>query len=184
MRRLNQWYYAMLVVGSLALVSGAAEFQSQKRSALDLTIEAPKPISKSSEGVSFIVVFNNNSTNNLLLNGGELLGNGSQIWSSLEAEMKNEKDERIPVTLGWGVPGVAGRIYFLGLPLRAGSSYRLSVSANDYFVGSGERLKPGKYEVHFVYRGRQSDYRDSTQMPACWEGEVRSNTLKFEVLAE
>jgi hypothetical protein len=43
---------------------------------------------------------------------------------------------------------------------------------------------PGKYEIHFIYRGRQSPYRDSTQMPACWEGELHSNTLKFEVIAE
>ncbi len=77
---------------------------------------------------------------------------------------------------------MAGRIYFLGLPSRAGSSYRLVVKANDYFVGTGERLKPGKYEIRCVYRGRQSPYRDSTQMPACWEGEAHSNKLKFEVL--
>jgi hypothetical protein len=151
---------------------------------LDLTIGAAKTISKSSEGVSFIVSFRNDSANDLLLNAGQLLGNGSQIWSSLEAELKNETGQRIPLTLGWRVPGVAGRIYFLGLPLRARSSYTLSVSADDYLVGAGERLKPGKYEICFVYRGRQSKYRDSTQMPACWEGEVQSNTLKFEVLAE
>jgi hypothetical protein len=58
------------------------------------------------------------------------------------------------------------------------------VNAKDYYVGNGERLKPGKYEISFIYSGRQSGYRDSTQMPACWEGEARSNTLKFEVRAE
>jgi len=172
-------------------VSSAAEAQSPRKPALELTIETPKTILKSPEGVSFVISFHNtntdkpasdNSANNLLLNGGELLGNGSQIWSSLEAELKSDTGQRIPMALGWGVPGVAGRIYFLGVPLRTGSSYRLPVSASDYLIGTGEHLKPGKYEIRCVYRGRQSPYRDSTQMPACWEGEVHSNILKFEVL--
>jgi len=172
------------VAGSLSLISRAAELPNQKKAALELALETPKSVLKSSEGVSFTVFFHNNSTNHLLLNGGELLGNGSQIWSSLEAELKSETGLRIPMSLGWGVPGVAGRIYFLGLPLRAGSSYKLSVSAHDYLAGAGERLKPGKYEIRFVYRGRQSDYRDSTQMPDCWQREAQSNVVKFEVLGE
>ena len=153
-------------------------------SALELTVEMSKTILKSSEEVSFTVIFHNNSTNNLLLNAGQMLGNGSQLWSSLEAELKDEAGQRIPMTLHWGGGAVAGRIYFLGLPLRAGSSYKLLVDPNDYYVGVGERIKPGKYEINFLYHGKQSPYRDSTQMPACWEGEVQSNTLKFEVLAE
>jgi hypothetical protein len=174
-------------------MSWAAEPPSPKKPGLELTIETPKNIFKSSEGVSFVMSFHNTNTDkpasdnhpsSLLLNGGELLGNGSQIWSSLEAELKSATGQRMPMTLGWGVPGVAGRIYFLGVPLRAGSSYKLPVNANDYLIGTGERLKPGTYEIRCVYRGRQSPYRDSTQMPACWEGEVHSNTLKFEVLAE
>jgi hypothetical protein len=193
MKQWNKYSCALLVVGSLSLMSFAAEPQSPRKPALELTIETPKNIFKSPEGVSFVISFHNtntdkpasdNSANNLLLNGGELLGNGSQIWSSLEAELISETGQRIPMTLGWGVPGVAGRIYFLGVPLRAGSSYKLPVSAGDYLIGTGERLKPGKYEIRCVYRGRQPPYRDSTQMPACWEGEVHSNTSKVEVLAE
>ena len=165
-------------------MSWAAEPPNPKKPALELTIETPQSIFKSAEGVSFVISFHNSSPTNLLLNAGGLLGNGSQIWSSLEAELKTESGQRLPMTLGWGVPGVAGRIYFLGVPLRAGSSYKLPVNANDYFIGTGERLKPGKYEIRCVYHGRQSPYRDSTQMPACWEGEVHSNALKVEVLAE
>ncbi len=149
--------------------------------ALELTAETPKRVLKSSEGIAFTITFRNLGPSPLLLNGGELLGNGAQLWSSLTAELKRESGERIPMTLGWGVPGVAGRIYFLGLPLRAAGTHQLPVAASDYLIGTGERLKPGKYEVRFVYRGQPSPYRDSTQMPACWEGEVHSNTLKIEV---
>jgi hypothetical protein len=153
-------------------------------SALELTIETPKTVLKSSEGVSFTVIFHNNSTNNLLLNAGQMLGNGSQLWDSLEAELKNEAGQRIPMILHWGGGSVSGRVYFLGLPLHAGSSYKLLVSPNDYYVGAGERLKPGKYEINFIFHGKQSPRRDSTEMPACWEGEAHSNTSKIEVLAE
>ncbi|HEY3857866.1 MAG TPA: hypothetical protein VGO67_26065 [Verrucomicrobiae bacterium] len=157
-----------------------------KLRALELAIESSKTVLKSSEAVSFVVTFHNNSTNNVLLSCGAVLGNGQQSWNSLEAELKNEAGQQIPMTLHWGVGAVSGRIYFLGLPLRAGSSYGLLVNPNDYYVGGGECLKPGKYEINFAFHGKQpsSTIRDSTQMPACWEGEVRSNTLKFEVLAE
>jgi hypothetical protein len=152
--------------------------------ALELTVEAPKTVLQSSEKMSFSVSFHNDGTNDLLLNGGMSLGNGKQIWNSLEAEVKTEDGRQIPMKLHWGGAAVAGRIYFLGLPLRAGSSYNLAVHQKDYYFGTGERLKPGKYEIRFIYHGRQSDHRDSTQLPACWEGEVQSNPLKFEVLAE
>jgi hypothetical protein len=154
------------------------------RPPLELTIETVKAVVKSSKGISFLVTFHNNSADNSLLNAGEMLGNGSQIWSSLEAELKTDAGQRIPVTLHWGVSGISGRIYFLGLPLRAGSSYKLPVTPLDFYVGSRGRLKPGRYKIQFIYHGRQSPYRDSTQMPACWEGEVRSNTLTIEVLGE
>ena len=157
-----------------------------KLSALELSIETPKTVLKSSEGISFVVTFHNNSTNNVLLNCGMMLGNGQQSWNTLEAELKNEAGQRIPMTLHWGVGAVLGRIYFLGLPLHAGSVYKLLVSPDDYYVGNGERLKPGKYEIHFVFHGKQpsSTIRDPAEMPACWEGEAQSNMLKFEVLPE
>lgn len=183
MKQLSRYFGAFLLTTSLTLISWAAELPSQTKS-LQLVIEMPKAVVRTSEGVSLAVIFRNNGINSLLLNGGKLLGNGSQIWGSLQAELKSASGQQIPITLGWGVPGVAGRIYFLGVPLRAGSSYKLSVGPSDYLVGSGERMKPGRYEIRFVYHGQQSPYRDSTQMPACWEGEVWSNTLRFEVLPE
>jgi hypothetical protein len=183
MKSVSIFSFAFLAIIS-SQFSRAAEDSSPPKPALELAIDTPKNVVRSSEGVAFTLSFNNQSANDLLLNGGELLGNGSQIWSSLEAELKSEDGQRIPMILGWGVPVIAGRIYFLGVPLRARSRHTLSVEARDYLAGSGKRLKAGKYEIRFVYRGIQSPYRDSTQMPACWEGEVWSNTLRFEVLPE
>lgn len=189
MKTKNILCFALVLNGAVCLnIARAGETATNAsvsaRPPLELTIETPKAAVKRSEEISFSVTFHNNSTNNLLLNTGEMLGNGSQVWSSLAAELNTEVGQRTPITLNWGVPGVAGRIYFLGLPLRAGSSYTLPVGPLDFYVGAGERLKPGKYEIHFIYHGRQSPYRDATQMPVCWEGEVHSNTIKIEVLGE
>jgi Sel1 repeat len=150
-------------------------------SVLTLTLETPRSTFRTPEGISFTVGFHNDTTTNLLLNGGAMLANGVQIWSSLEAELRGENGDRIPMTLGMGVP-VSGRIYFLGVPLRAGSAYQLFVGGRDYFAGTTGVIKPGRYELRCVYHGRQSPYRDSTQMPACWEGDVQSNTLHIKVL--
>ena len=150
-------------------------------SAVELTLEMSKNTFRTAEGLSFTVSFHNNTNSNLLLNGGALLGNGAQIWSGLETELKNERGERVSMTMGLGVP-VTGRIYFLGLPLHAGSSYTLFVGNHDNFAGPIGVLEPGKYELRCIYHGRQSPYRDSTQLPPCWEGEARSNTLHLKVL--
>ena len=179
---LDQIAEAQRLPESLSLVPWSEEPPTTNSSAaLELTLETPKNVFRTSEGVSFVVNFHNHTSTNLLLNGGALLGNGAQIWSSLEAELKSESGQRIPMTLGLGIP-VAGRIYFLGVPLRAGSSYKLFVGARDYFAGAGGVLRAGKYELRCIYHGRQSPYRDSTQMPGCWEGKVQSNILKIKVL--
>jgi TPR repeat protein len=172
---------AQRLPASLSLISPVEEPPGQNESGLELTLETFESVVEVSEDIAFAICFHNNSTNNLLLNGGALLGNGTQIWSSLEAELKSESGQRIPMTLGLGGP-MSGQIYFLGVPLRAGSSYKLPVRVYDHLFGSGARLKPGKYEIRCVYRGRQSPYRDSTQMPACWEGKVQSNILRVKVL--
>lgn len=173
-----------LVMVTLSFSAWGAQLPEQNSPGLMLSIETSKPLVQRAEGLAFTIMFKNNSPTNLLLNGGELLGNGAQIWSSLAAELKSENGQTIPIRLSWGVPGVAGRVYFLGVPLRPGSSYRLPVNARDYLVGTGERLAPGKYALRCVYRGRQSSHRDLTQMPGCWEGELHSNVLRFEVLPD
>jgi len=179
MKGLNLFACALLLAATIPLNSRAGEASTKLE--VELTVEMPEPITTRTGNVSFSVTFHNNGTDDLLLNGGELLGNGAEIWSSLEADLKGANGEQIPISFGWGVPGVAGRIYFLGVPLRPKSSYKLLVQPSDYFAGSGERLRPGRYVIRFVYRSRQSPYRDATQMPACWEGEAWSNALSFEV---
>jgi hypothetical protein len=136
------------------------------------------------ENPSFRISLRNSGKENLLLNGGELLGNGSEIWSSIICELQTPTGQRLPLSLGWGVPGVAGRIYFLGVPLRSGSAYTVSVTPKDYYIAKSERLAVGIYDLACTYTGAQSMYRDSTQLPPCWEGVATSNTVRVEIEAK
>jgi len=149
---------------------------------LQLVIEVDAQRYRVGENPSFKISFRNSGKGNLLLNGGELLGNGAEIWSTIKCEFQAAAGQRLPLSLGWGVPGVAGRIYFLGVPLRAGSAYTVSVTPKDYYVGKSERLAAGIYELACTYTGVQSSYRDSTQLTRCWEGLGTSNTARVEVI--
>ncbi len=192
------------MAAGLSLTARAAEQIIAEKAPLALSIEMPKSVLKRSERVPFVVTFRNtnihklssgsessdeasarareNTAQNLLLNGGRMLGNRSEMWTSLKIELKTESGELVPVTLGWQVPGVAGRVYPLAVPLRAGSSYSLRVNADDYWANGNRPLLPGKYAIRFIYRGEQ--FVDRAALPPCWEGEVSSNLLNFEVLPD
>jgi hypothetical protein len=193
------------MVATLPLSAWAAQPTIAEKSPLELTIEMPKSVWKQTERVPFVVTFRNtyihklssgsepydeasaraaeNVSQNLLLNVGRMLGNRAEMWSSLKIELKTESGEQVPVTLHWQVPGVGGRIYPLTVPLRAGSSYSLSINADDYLIkNANQPLMPGKYEIRLVYRGEQLG--DGATLPPCWLGEAYSNTAHFEVLAD
>ena len=98
--------------GRYAPVAGQmdTELSVRPEPVLELTIATTAPRIRSANGLSFVITFHNrspdqfvfgDSTNDLLLNGGELLGNGAQMWSNVAAELKNEAGAEIPVGLHW-----------------------------------------------------------------------------------
>jgi hypothetical protein len=168
--------------GHAGLPEGQAQTEIRAKSGdLQLVVEVDAQRHRVGENPSFKISFRNSGTENLLLNGGELLGNGAEIWSTLKCEFQAVAGQRLPLSLGWGVPGVGGRIYFLGVPLRAGSVYTVSVTPRDYYIDSG-RLPVGTYELACTYTGVQSRFRDSTQLPRCWEGVATSKTARVEMI--
>jgi hypothetical protein len=130
----------------------------------------------------FTVIFQNQGEKDLLLNGGWLLGNGSQLWSSVTASLTDDEGTSIPVISIDKVGGIAGRVYFLGLPLPAGSRFELKIDPKYFYFGKLEKLTPGLYHITFHYHGIQSESRDRTQLPPCWTGDIQSPTLDFTVL--
>jgi hypothetical protein len=148
---------------------------------LRLGVEVEGAVYREGENPSFRISFRNLGRENLLLNGGSLLGNGQEVWSAVACEFRARDGQRWPLSLHWGVAMVSGRIYFLGLPLRPGASYTIAVTPRDYFVGKGEHLRSGNYGLTCTYTGAQSPYRDSTQLPPCWEGIATSHAVEVEV---
>jgi hypothetical protein len=171
-----------LAAGHVVLPRSQAQAVTPATSAdLRLLVELNVQRYSVGENPSFRVSVHNSGKENLLLNGGELLGNGAEIWSSISCEFQTSTGQRLPLSLGWGVPRVGGRIYFLGVPLRPSSTYTVVVTPKDYYVPKIEHLAVGVYDLSCTYAGAQSVYRDSTQLPRCWEGVVTSNTARVEI---
>lgn len=152
-----------------------------KANELDVVVEAARPTGDPTLGIRFQVTLQNTSSAPLLLNAGTLLGNGRQLWSALSCELRSAAGASVPLGLHWRVGGVAGRVYFLGVPLRPGDSHTVTVTPADYHVGSP--LQPGRYDLRCTFAGKQSDLRDATQLPAAWEGVAISNAVPIKIEA-
>jgi hypothetical protein len=160
---------------------------------LQLQLQAPKSRYRLGEPIDFKLTIRNGGPQNHLLNGGLLLGNGQQAWNAFAWTLVDGKGRVIPFDVPWGVWFVSGRVYFLGLPLPAGGSHSWSISSRNYLIDHGQGLAitgiwmqdtlfpAGTYQLTCTYTGSQSELRDATQMPKCWEGKLISNTLRFTV---
>lgn len=146
--------------------------------ALQLQIKPIKDVFSADDAVAFEVTFENKGDKDLVLSAGSLLGNGAELWDNLSIRLRDASGAEIPVSLGWGVPGVAGRIYPLNLPLRAGSRYVLKVKNRDYFINNGDKIGRGKYSITCTFKGTRHDPSD---LPLPWDEDVTSKSVSFEV---
>jgi len=144
---------------------------------LQLQIKPIKDVYSADEEVAFEVTFQNNGDQDVFLSAGEMLGNGAQLWDKVDLRLFDAAGAEIPVSLGWRVPGVAGRIYPLNLPLRAGSSYVLKIRSQDYFVNEGDKIGRGKYSMTCTFKGT---HREPSDLPPVWEEDVTSKSVSFE----
>ena len=146
-----------------------------------LKVELTESDSAAGETPAFRITIRNEGPDPVLLNGGSMLGNGKQIWSSMECAFRNSTGQDLPLHLHWRVSAVGGRIYFLGLPLRPGDEHSILVSPRDYYVLVEKPLPIDTYELRCSYRGQQSEFRDRTQLPRCWEGYATAAPVRFDV---
>jgi hypothetical protein len=145
---------------------------------LQLQVKPIKDVYAADDEVAFEVTFQNSGDKDVLLSAGEMLGNGAQLWDKVNLRLFNAAGAEIPVSLGWRVPGVAGRIYPLNLPLRAGSSYVLKIRSRDYFVNEGDKIARGKYSMTCTFKGT---HHEPSDLPPVWEKDVTSRSVSFEV---
>lgn len=168
------------LLAAVVLLNGTAFLTAQVRpSELEVVVEAARSVVDAADGVRFKVTLRNIGSAPLLLNGGALLGNGRQGWSAVTCEFRSTAGASVPLGLHWQMGGVAGRVYFLGVPLRAGDSHTLAVTTADYYLATP--LRPGRYQLRCTITGKQSGLRDDTQLPACWEGVATSKAVPIEI---
>jgi hypothetical protein len=177
----ERYAYALVLLVSLTAAKESRAEDVEWGKPVDGLQLSVQNMSRIGDKFSFDIKIKNSSAKDLFLNAGSMLGNGQQMWDSLTVELEDSEGKTIPISLGWQVAGGAGRIYFLGLPLRQSSTHTVNVSGKDYWLQKGDALKPGKYRLRCLYNGvKKSTLRHSTDLPDCWEGNLVSNTLSFD----
>lgn len=172
----------LLLLAAGVILNGTAIRTAQVRaSGLEVVVETAQSVVRAGDGVRFTVALRNTGSAPLLLNGGALLGNGQQVWSAVTCDFMPAAGPLVPLRLHWQVGGVAGRLYFLGVPLRPGDAHTLNVTPKDYYLAAP--LQPGRYELRCTFTGKQSTIRDETQLPACWEGVATSKAAPIQIAA-
>ena len=171
---------AVGLVGGSLLMAAAVPLTAQGPPAdVEIGITPQSRVFDAADGLRFRVTLRNTGAKALLLNGGLLLGNGRQAWQAITCALHLKTGAQIRLDLHWQVGPVGGRIYFLGVPLRPGDAHTLAVTPADY--SQGTPIPPGQYRLQCTFNGRQSEFRDATQLPDCWEGVAMSTPVSIEI---
>jgi hypothetical protein len=178
LRRRRRQCLPLLILGVLLRVSIPLNAQSGSND-LQVVVDPERSIVDVADGLRFRVTIRNAGSAPLLLNGGALLGNGRQGWAAVTCNLRTADDAVVPLGLHWQMGGVAGRMYFLGVPLRPGDSHTFAVTPDDYY--QSKPLPSARYDLSCTVKGTQSKFRDSTQLPPCWEGVATSAPVRIEI---
>ena len=170
---------AWLLGGSLLMTHAVPLAPQGPPAEVEVGVTPQGRVFDAADGLRFRVTLRNTGAKALLLNGGLLLGNGRQAWQAITCALHPKTGAQIRLDLHWQVGPVGGRIYFLGVPLRPGDAHTLAVTAADY--SQGTPIPPGQYRLQCAFNGRQSEYRDATQLPDCWEGVAVSTPVSIEI---
>jgi hypothetical protein len=178
LRRRRRQCLLLLILGVLLRVTIPLNAQSRSND-LQIVVHPERSVVDGADGLRFRVTILNASSAPLLLNGGALLGNGRQGWAAVTCNLRTGDGAVVPLELHWHMGGVAGRMYFLGVPLRPGDSHTLAVTPDDYY--HAKLLPPAPYDLSCTVEGTQSRFRDPTQLPPCWEGVATSAPVRIEI---
>lgn len=168
-----------LLVGGLLASDGVPIAAQDPRPDVEVVVTPAAQSFDTAEGLRFSITLRNTGAGPVLLNGGALLGNGRQGWHAIACVLHPSTGAGVHLGLRWQMGPVGGRIYFLGVPLRPGDSHTLTVTPADY--SRTEALQPGRYSLQCTFTGTQSTYRDTTEMPGCWEGVAVSKPVSIDI---
>jgi hypothetical protein len=152
------------------------------------------PAEKARGASLFLVTLQNTGDQDVLLNLGMMLANGKVHMPDairLVLREPNGRSRELHFS-DRRYPGVAGRIDDYAVPLRAGSAYTVELNLDDYWCSQTKefrlKLTPQEYRVHaeLTAKGAQHFNSDTEGMELMnfWKGELRSNTVEFQIGAE
>jgi hypothetical protein len=139
-------------------------------------VVVPRQRIMSGQALAFRIVLRNVGDAPLLLNGGGVLGNGRHAWSAVKCTVQAGAGRPLPLSLHWGLGGVSGRVYVLGLVLGPGDTHGIEVTPDDYWVATA--LPVGKATLQCEFTGSPSD---AAAWPATWVGTTSSAPVPIEL---
>jgi len=188
---------ACLLALDTALVLAAGEVRAPARSELragdallrmSICVATPRKVN---ESPMFRVSLENVGDVDVILNLGIMLANGKVhlperirlILTDAEGQARelHFSDRRFP--------GVAGRVDDYVLPLRAGSTYIIRLSLDDYWCAKTKefrlKLKPGQYKVRAEFTGEAANHLNHDTrgigLMNYWKGELQSDPVAFRI---
>jgi hypothetical protein len=130
----------------------------------------------------FEVSFRNMGAQDVCLNLGFMLDNGRvQLPEKIHLNLLDGSGRNRELQFSdRRYPGVSGRMDDYVVPLRAGSTYTLSLRLDQFWSPSTQefevKLKPGRYEVSALF---QEDRAETSKLIFVWKGKLESNPVEI-----
>ncbi len=152
---------------------------------------SPVTPEKPGEFTVFRVSLENAGDKDLMLNLGMMLANGKVMMPTaihlILVDAKGGSRELLFSDRRY--PGVAGRVDDFIVPLRAGSTYSLCLSLNDYWCPKTKEfqiaLRAGEYRIHAVLDGQGAQHVNSDtagmKLMNIWQGRLSSAPIVIRI---
>ena len=189
MRRVSVLLLTLAMAMAAWQVSFASDDQTGWGSSvngLQMSLRSSKTHYAKADDVIFVVAFQNSETNKFdrqsgllenhdqMLNLGVRLGNGTQMPTALSFKLTKGNEKPVILQYHGHIPGIAGLLDVLALPLRAGSMHQLSFPLHELAL---QPIPAGIYQVICSYEGKPTALRNPTFLKF-WEGSMISNTIE------
>ncbi len=162
-----------------------------KSQTTQLRMSITAPHQEADENFTFRLSLENTGVHDIVLNLGMMLANGKvHLPDAIRLILTDAKGKSRELHFSdRRYPFVGGRIDDYSVPLRAGSSYSIKVSLNDYWSPDTKEprlnLPPGEYRIRADFTGSGARYvnldTQGMKLMNFWRGTLRSDETGFVV---
>ena len=136
--------------------------------------------------VKLDVTLENVGGSDFVLNLGTMLANAKVMWpDAIRLMLTDASGQRRELRFSSRTAAIAGRIDDYIVALRAGSTYTVRVSLDDYMRDSAAKLANGRYKIAAQFIGRRASGVNVDMQGVAllnfWIGTAHSNVAEFEV---